>query len=139
LAIAAWIAKCFQDGAPPPDVEQLVQRYEVPSATVEAVLNMLEQAGLIRCLEGQRPGYVPARPPEATQAISVLTAARGAGPGRMRLSATLAGQPGVLAAAQAVEAAIEQALAGVTLKDLAEGRGQVADVNSGRKGARATL
>ena len=57
----------------------------------------------------------------------------------MRLSATLAGQPGVLAAAQEVEAAIEQALAGVTLKDLAEGRGQVADVNSGRKGARATL
>lgn len=148
LAVAAWIAKCFQDGAPPPDVEQLVQRYEVPSATVEAVLAMLEQAGLIRCLEGKRPGYVPARPPEATQAIAVLTAARGAGPGRMRLSATLAGQPGVLAAAKSVEEAIEEALAGVTLKDLAEGRGQAAetaaggaaeDANSVRKGPRAAL
>lgn len=142
LAMAAWIAKCFQDGAPAPDAEQLVQRYEVPAATVEAVLAMLEQAGFIRCLEGKRAGYVPARPPEATEAIAVLTAARGAGPGRMRLSARLEGQPGVLAAAQSVEAAIEQALAGVTLKDLAEGRGQAAaaaEANSLRKGPRAAV
>jgi len=149
LALAAWIAKCFQDGAPPPDVERLVQRYEVPSATIEAVLAMLEGAGFIRCLEGKRAGYVPARPPDSTEAVSVLTAARGAGPGRMRLTSKLEGQPGVTAAAQAVEAAIEQALAGVTLRDLAEGRGQTlvqdggpasgAADESGRKGPRVAL
>jgi len=153
LALAAWIAKCFQDGAPPPDAERLVQRYEVPSGTIEAVLSMLEGAGFIRCLEGKRVGYVPARPPESTEAIAVLTAARGAGPGRMRLTSKLEGQPGVTAAAQAIESAIEQALAGVTLKDLAEGRAQAAtagpgtsemalehdEANSLRKGPRAAL
>lgn len=119
LAVAAWIAKCFQDGAPPPNSDQLVERYQVPGPTVDAVLNMLEGAGFIRCLEGKRAGYVPARPPETTEAIAVLTAARGSGPGRMRLSSRLGGQPGVMAAAKAVEEGIERALAGLTLKDLA--------------------
>ncbi|HEY4136791.1 MAG TPA: YhjD/YihY/BrkB family envelope integrity protein [Alphaproteobacteria bacterium] len=121
LAVAAWIAKCFQDGAPPPDVEQLVQRYQVPAVTVEATLAMLERAGFIRCIEGKRAGYVPARPPEATEAATILDAARGAGPGRMRLTATLEGQPAVLRVAKAVEAAVDRALKGVTLRDLAEG------------------
>lgn len=119
LAVAAWIAKCFQDGAPAPNSDQLVERYQVPGPTVDAVLSMLEGAGFIRCLEGKRAGYVPARPPESTEAIAVLTAARGSGPGRMRLSSRLGGQPGVMAAAKAVEEGIERALAGLTLKDLA--------------------
>ena len=109
----------------------------MPAGIVDAVLAMLEQSGFIRCLEGKRPGYVPARPPEATEAIAVLTAARGAGPGRMRLSAKLAGQPGVLSAAQSVEDAIERALAGVTLKDLAEGRGQAASATANSPGKTA--
>lgn len=143
LALAAWIAKRFQDGAPPPDAEELVQRYEVPSGPVEAELAVLEAAGFIRCLEGKRAGYVPTRPPETIAAIAVLAAARGAqgagGPGRMRLASRLEAQPGVAAAAEAVERAIERALEGLTLKDLAEGRGQAASADSGRKDARVAL
>ena len=124
LALAAWIAKRFQDGAPPPTAEEMVQRYEVPSGPVELELAVLEAAGFIRCLEGKRAGYVPTRPPESIPAIAVLAAARGAqgagGPGRMRLASKLQAQPAVAAAAEAVERAIERALEGLTLKDLAK-------------------
>ena len=119
LAIVAWIARCFYNGTSPPDIDDLVQKYKMPTTIVAATLKTLEKGGFIRCLEGQRETYAPARPPEAIMAAQVLAAARSTGHERISLTARLDGQPAVARAAATAEAAGEQALVGLTIKDLA--------------------
>lgn len=124
LAVAAWIARCFNKAAPPPTLDDLVQRYIMPTVIIAATVKILEKGGFIRRVEGPHEAYAPSRPPETILATQILAAARDSGHERLSLSASLDGQPAVSQALSVAEAAADKALGGLTLKDLALDEGE---------------
>ncbi|NEX21615.1 YihY family inner membrane protein [Thiorhodococcus mannitoliphagus] len=123
LAIAAEITQRHLSGAPPCDCELLSKRMQLPNLNIQRVLKMLERAGYIVKIDRQdsdTAGFVLGRAPEGIRVIELLRHVRG-------YEETWSGfqeaspEPGVARVESALEAALDDALNGLTLRDLATG------------------
>jgi membrane protein len=118
LMAAASIARAYYAGDPPWCNETLSKSLHCPGTTMERVLGILERGGLLLRTGEDPPRFVPARAPEAVSVKTLFDAVRcceETGRGcRERPS-----PPGIRAIEQQVDAAIDQSLEGLTLRDLA--------------------
>lgn len=135
IASAALIARHFSTGKPPPTLNELARRFQVPEKIVGQLLDVLQRSGYVIAMRDDPPGYMPARPPETISVADLLVAVRNDGRGDNRIAAALTAQPAVMRAAAAAEAATRQALDGLTLKNLA--LDETADEDAGEREALA--
>ena len=79
LRVAVEVARCFRDGAPPPDSQALSEALDVPVRGVREVSAQLVEAGLLarQSQAGGREGLGMARPPALVRVADVLDALRG--------------------------------------------------------------
>lgn len=119
LSCTTTIAKRFYANEPPPTLNDLARRFEVPEKIITGLLDVLQRCDYIVATSSDPSGYVPARPPETIQVAKILTTIRRDGRSDTYMAAALAAQPTVLRVAEAAEAAARQALGALTLKDLA--------------------
>jgi membrane protein len=120
MAARAIVGK-FYAGEPPPGADRLAAELAAPSDALDAVLGAFERTGLVTRTAGDPPGYVPARPPEATPLRAVLDAVRGEAGLPPHRTPDLASAPAVDRLMEQVNSGVDGALAGRTLKDLATG------------------
>lgn len=121
LQITTQIAKTFYDGRTPWQLESLVRRLRVPREAVERVLLCLEEKGLLTRTADDPPSYVPGYPPDETEVKSILDAVRSTGElGQFALE-KVPTAPAVKRLMADADNALEVALRGRTLKDLALG------------------
>lgn len=113
------IVRQFYADKPAWTAEQLGARLNAPQEALEEVLENLQHHGLIVGTAADPPGYVPGKPPETTATKSVLDAVREGGADAVRRDRALTGTPAVDALTETYSSAVEEALAGHTLKDLA--------------------
>ncbi len=120
LAGMVCIAARFEAGARPHTLRSLSEALGLPGPAVDRLLDRLQDAGLILPTGEDPPGYVPARPPEQVQVAHVMEAVRSAGE-RVRLpSGTHRATGPVDEVMQAWCNGAHQAVAGVSLKSLAD-------------------
>ncbi|MTW22545.1 YhjD/YihY/BrkB family envelope integrity protein [Allochromatium palmeri] len=112
LMIAMSIARTHLAAEPPQDRRTLAKAVRQPERTIQASLNLLEDAGYVVRTAAEPAGYVLARPPEDIRVLDILERVRHWGEQRMGA----AGQP-IEPAITAIESRIETAL-GESLKDL---------------------
>jgi membrane protein len=119
LVLAAHIVLRYEAGQTPWRSDELAQALGVPKSNAERMLSVLEDAGVLIRTAGDAPGFVPARSPDTISVKSMLDAVRcfeeresgchGSPPegeiGRIELD---------------IDHAINQALGGRTLRDLAQ-------------------
>ncbi len=120
LQIMALITRRQYQGESPMTAEQFVRSAGVQIQGVQAVLHALLRAGLIEATHDDEPGYLPKVPMETTQVKTVLAAVRrsNAMPPLYRRSQR-SHLPGVSDVEQRIEQAISQALAEMSVKDMA--------------------
>lgn len=119
LLVMYWIGRHLYRGGPAWTLEGLAGRLGVPSDLLGGVVDALCAQGLLRPSGDDPPVLLAARPLDATGVGEVLRAVRAAGEGKVLTPERLPPQPEVDRLGQALEAAREQALEGMTLKDLA--------------------
>ncbi len=110
LEIVGVVVRAWYKGEAPPPRERLGQSLGAPVQALDRVLADLVAARLLARTGDESPGYLPASPPDRTGAKHVLDAVRGVAP---------AGTPATGRVTAAAEAAVERALRGYTLADLA--------------------
>jgi membrane protein len=119
LMAAGSIAQGYYAGNPPWCNETLSKSLHCPGTTMERVLGILERGGFVLRTAEDPPRFVPARAPESISVKALLDVVRcceETGRGcRDRPS-----PPAIGAIETAIDAAIGQALAGLTLRDLAK-------------------
>lgn len=114
------IASDFYAGRAPRTATAIADASGVPRDAAAEVFRALEQAGfLVPATGGDEPRYLPARPLDTTSLASVVAAVRASDEDEYLNIATLAGAPVVEAAARALAGAVDTALAGQMVKDLA--------------------
>jgi membrane protein len=120
LEIMVRIARCCIRGEPPRRETDLARELSVPSSTVaQAVRELVSSGYLIKTADLEQPGFVLARTPEGISIPDLIMRLR-------RFEEDENGFRGVPAAPvverveQAVAMAIDAALGGITLRDLAE-------------------
>jgi membrane protein len=118
LQVAGQIARVYYGQEPPWAVERLAAAIGVPASNVQRSLDLLRNGGFVLPTAGDPPAYVPAHAPEAIRVADLLEEVRGYVDGGNGLG----GVPpdAAIASVEArIEGALDQALAGMTLKDLA--------------------
>ncbi|HHB13319.1 MAG TPA: YihY family inner membrane protein [Chromatiales bacterium] len=139
LGLMVHVAARFERGEPAPTLRGLSETLGLPGPAVDHLLELLREAGLILQTGEDPPGYVPARPPERVEVAQVMEAVRSAGE-RVLLPG------GARRATGPVDEVMEawcngahRAVAGITLKALAErlqGAPVVARIGSDAEGER---
>ncbi|OGA18575.1 MAG: ribonuclease BN [Betaproteobacteria bacterium RIFCSPLOWO2_02_FULL_66_14] len=121
LGVMSRIAERFRSGQPAMSLLQLTRELGVPMHALQAVIDALREGGLLVQNDGDPPAYLPARELSQVSLAQMLQVVRAAGevefltPARIKL-------PGEAAAAlQRFEKAGGEALAGITLDQLAAG------------------
>jgi FeS assembly SUF system regulator len=108
-------------------VSELADRSRIPAPTVAKVLKQLTRAGIVESLRGARGGYRLSRPAAAITVREVITALEGPIAVTECASDTITGscehegRCDVQGNWQRINAAIQSALDGIRLSDLAEG------------------
>ena len=122
LALTACflIAQHFYYRLPPWGRGALARRLGVPLQTMEDLLASLEEASLLVPVSGDAGAYVPARELGSITVREVLEAVRAAGEGRQFELGRIGTTPAIERVRDEVETAVSGALAGRTLRDLAE-------------------
>ena len=82
LAVMSHIASHFVEGRPPWTLQQLTQRLGIPMHAVNAVLEALEQGGLLIRSHDDPPAYLPARDLADVSIAELMSAIRTAGEDR---------------------------------------------------------
>lgn len=116
LLVAAEVGTAFYSGLAPPGVAQLSGALSLPAAAVEDVAEDLVKSGFLA--PTGRGGFIPGRPFDATTVDDMLRAIRSAGEGHGLGFADSKTPAAVQAALAAQEAALKDALGGITLKQL---------------------
>lgn len=116
LAVATAIASAWYSGAAPPHRDAIAERLGAPAQPIDRALEALLDAGLITQAGRDGTGHLPARPPERTSVKAVIDAVRHHGE-RSGAAWHGGGDPRCLAA---LDEALERALGGTTLAELAE-------------------
>ena len=120
LSVMELVARSFLSGQSAPSQEHITRQLRVPAHVLTAVIEALEQRGLLVVAGEDTPIYLPARDPGRIALADVLESVRTAGEDGFL-------SPTVLPAAQSVDAllahlqqAAMDALDGMTLRDLVE-------------------
>jgi len=113
------IGQNYYHGRSPWTLEALAQHLQVPMDAMASIVESMVQCGLLAHTGDEPPGYLPARPLETTQLKDVLTAVRAADEEPYLTPDHLPTQPAVEGLVNHIERALDQALHGQTLKDLA--------------------
>jgi membrane protein len=119
LLVMLLVGQNYYHNEPPWTTEGLTQRLRLPLEVLEPILETLEKSGFLTPTGDEPPSYLPARPPETTELAEVLGTVRGTQTEEYFSLQTL---PPELAAEDAIaelDQAMEKALEGQTLKDLA--------------------
>ncbi|MHA1107865.1 MAG: hypothetical protein ACTSQV_01975, partial [Alphaproteobacteria bacterium] len=120
LAAAATIVADFHAGQEAPSTEALAERLHIPITAIELVLVPLEANGILVQTGDEPPGWMPKRPPETILVTDLLEIIRTEGESAVMSGARLTAHTGVDHAIAQFDAAMEKALGGSTLKDIAE-------------------
>lgn len=119
LMATGSIARTYYAGDPPWCNETLSKSLHCPGTLMERVLGILERGGFVLRTAEDPPRFVPARAPESVSVKALLDAVRCCEETgracRDRPSPT-----GISAIESAIDAAMGQALTGLTLRDLAQ-------------------
>jgi membrane protein len=119
LHVMHLVGRSYYQGAKPWTDEGLTRALHMPMEAVQDVLEALERSGLLRHTDDEPPAYLPGKPPETTPVFEALAAVRTAGE-RIHLALDrLPHRAAVSSLVDHVDEAVEQALQGRTLKDLA--------------------
>ncbi|QIK39073.1 YihY family inner membrane protein [Caldichromatium japonicum] len=129
LRLAAWIARAYLDGAPPPHCEALARLIRQSAQAIRPTMDLLEQGGYVVRTAASPAGYVLRRPPEAISILEIVEQARRCGEGQWgnrRLD------PPISDLMACIDTALASCLEGMTLRMLAERlaenrSGQIAD------------
>lgn len=119
LLVMTAIARNHYRNQPAWTVEALAQHVGTPSGAIEIVISAIEQHGLIQQTANEPPRYLPARPLENIPAKELLDAVRAAGEDPYRGAAQFPANPLVDEVMDTMDRALNDALQGKTLKDLA--------------------
>lgn len=124
LDIMAVLAQRYYDGRRPMTASEFVVRLRVQIQGVTRVLRALRNAGLVTENSDDPPRYLPNAPLETVRVAAVLDAVRReGGDGIVRLRPRR--EPGAVAEVrQAIDGAVEAALAEMSVKDMAQVAGK---------------
>ncbi|CAL1240442.1 YhjD/YihY/BrkB family envelope integrity protein [Candidatus Methylocalor cossyra] len=120
LLLMYLMAQRFQRGEPPWTKAELAARLDLPDQVVERALAALQRGGLILPVDGEETAFMPARELCATSVREVLEALQ-AEPGDSSAGTALA-EPAVDRILAQLRQAVDQAVEGLTVKDLAADR-----------------
>jgi len=123
LSVMREIARAFLRGDPPPTIWDLARCLGVPETEVRYVVDRQRDAGLLEENSAQPPGLLPSVSPENTSLKRILDAARGGAPGSTASPRSgCRDEEGRIEDLTArIDEAIERAVEGESLKDLASG------------------
>lgn len=113
------IARNYYRNQPAWTVEALAQHVGTPSGAIEIVINAIEQHGLIQQTANEPPRYLPARALENIPIKELLDAVRAADEDTNRDAAQFPANPVVDEMMDTMDRALNDALQGKTIKDLA--------------------
>ena len=119
LAVAGQVAHRHYQGGPPWDRDSLAQALGLPSTLVGNKLELLEAGGYLVRTAGEPSRYVPSRAPDTLALTGLLDFAR-AYPETLGADPPQSVDPATTAIEVRLDEARHQALAGLTLKDLAD-------------------
>lgn len=118
LALAGQVARRYEAGEPPWDCEGLARALGVPKSNADRMFAALEEQGFLIRAAGESPAFVPARSPDAIRIKDMLDAVRCFEERESGCRDTLqAGE--IVRLEQTIDRAVTEALAGMTLRDLA--------------------
>lgn len=120
LLVMQLIVQHFYSGKPAWNSAELSARLAAPPDALEEVLTALERTKLIVKTATEPEGFIPGKPPETTATKSVLDAVRWDGTEESRQESILKKTPAVEELMSAYDSAVDTALSGHTLKDLAD-------------------
>ncbi|MGA7983455.1 MAG: YihY/virulence factor BrkB family protein [Chromatiaceae bacterium] len=118
LVVAGRIAARQYSDAPPWTSQTLAITLQIPGATTDLTLAALEAGGVLARTATDPPGFLLSRAPETVSVQTLLDYVRSRG--ESRLGAAERADPAVEIIEQKVQAAINSALSGYTLKDLVQ-------------------
>ncbi len=134
LVVMAQVVRRFLNGELAWTVDDLARAASVPPATLHPLLEVMRSAGYLAESDDNPPRYLPAVDPKAVPVKALLDAVRGAD-GRPDIAPpVLPGEPGVDAAIERMDRAVEAAMNEFTLQDLALGRELSAGGEAGTEG-----
>lgn len=113
------IVQHFQHRLEPWSGVALSRRLGVPLESLEKILDEYEKQGILVSVAGASTAWVPARDPGSVTVAEALAVARSAGEGRQFAYENIVSEPPVDAVCAEIEEAIDGALAGRTLRELA--------------------
>jgi len=119
LLVAGHVARNHLTGAAPWTSEALSAGLSVPKSSIQPLLDTLEEEGFLARTAGDPPGYLPARSPDGIRIKSLLDGVRGFEERTGGCRGT-APAPAIREIESRIEGAVDSALNGMTLKDLAE-------------------
>ncbi|UCE89468.1 MAG: YihY family inner membrane protein [Pseudomonadota bacterium] len=119
LLVMRRIGERFYLCEPPQTLEQLAKWLRLPAKVVQRVLTALQDHGLLTVTDAEPPGWIPARPLEATPVTEVLEAVRASHEAAGTAESELAGDVVVDGLVSAFERAVGETLSEYTCKDLA--------------------
>lgn len=119
LSLTTLIAQHHYFHRPPWSADALSRHLTIRNDMVQGVLDVLEDAGLIKATADVPPTYIPARPFEVVTLDEVIAATRHGGDGRDLPYTVVAAPEGIDAILRDYETAAAAALAGKTVKELA--------------------
>jgi membrane protein len=117
LAIGHAIGKAFYAGEGPISAGAISRRLSVPEHAVRQILDAFHAAALVSQTAGQRR-WVPTQPLDTTPVKALLDAVRQDGSGDLRMAVTPSPESEL---ERKIDRALEEALGGWTVKDLALG------------------
>jgi membrane protein len=122
LAVMSHIASLFAEGRAPCTLQQLTQRLGIPMQNVNAVLDALEEGGLLTKSRDDPPAYLPARDLADVSIAELMSAIRTAGEDQFLNPKSLTIPPLAEELVERAEATIAASMGSVSVKALvAEG------------------
>ena len=129
LASMALVAGSFAAGERTPSLAEFVRLLGVPSHVLQSVLDALENRKLLLQSSDDPPLYLPGRDPALISVLQVLEAVRSAGEDRFCSPVGLQAPEAVDAALERMRQALESAVGGMSVRDLAARRSEAADTD----------
>jgi membrane protein len=123
LVVAGQVARRYYQGGTPWDSQSLARALAWPADGLRGTLDMLEAGGYVIRLAGEPPRHVPAQAPETLPLKPLLDLARGYEE-TLQSAPPLPSYPGTAPIETRLTEAMDQALSGLTLKDLADQIGE---------------
>jgi membrane protein len=121
LVVMTHVAARFAEGHPPWTLQLLAQQLGIPMHPVKAVLDALEEKGLLVKSHDEPPAYLPARDLAEVSLAELVAAIRSAGETPFLNCESLDLAPQARDLVEQMERAIAASLASVSVKALAEG------------------